>query len=346
MRNSSKNIIKIFLQSIKPDDQLSQHKIRELEACGLVQDDLDIARHYRENLPFLEELLTKTNQTYAPWVVVESDDEEYAEVTVLRTLVDALTNALNQPMPVSDEPLVRVKYKSMRTEVDLDVKVADDDYKDKLEKYQAKLRGLQCEMYRKKKRLVIVFEGRDASGKGGDINRFTQTLNPRTYEVVPVFAPNDTELSHHYLWRFYRRLPLPGHIAIFDRSWYGRVLVERVKNITPPSVWKRAYKEISDFEAMLVDNDTIIVKLWLEVDKKVQLQRFIERVEDPRKIWKITQDDWEAREMWDQYTEAIDEMLSLTSTPIAPWTIIESNDKNHSRLKTLKTIIDQVEDKL
>ena len=210
-------------------------------------------------------------------------------------------------------------------------------------RYQGKLRGVQCELYRKKKRLVIVFEGRDASGKGGNINRLTQTLNPRTYEVVPTAAPNDVELAHHYLWRFYQRLPLPGHVAIFDRSWYGRVLVERVNGLAAERDWRRAYREINDFERMLVDNDALVVKLWLEVDKETQLKRFIERRDDPTKVWKITQDDWDAREKWDHYTEAIDEMLLRTSTSYAPWTIVESNDKNHSRLKTLKTIIEASE---
>lgn len=343
LTDSGAVIIKLFLHTSNEDDGKPRRKVSDQDACGLIQDDLDIIRHYRKHFPLLEELMERTDHPHAPWTIVEADDAEFAEVRVIRIVVDRLSRSLMAPALPNEDGLGAVTGRSLRASLDLDVKVPDDEYKGKLEKYQGKLRGVQCELYRKKKRLVVVFEGRDASGKGGNINRLTQTLNPRTYEVVPTTAPNDVELAHHYLWRFYQRLPLPGHLSIFDRSWYGRVLVERVNGLATERDWRRAYREINDFERMLVDNDAIVVKLWLEVDKETQLKRFVERMDDPPKVWKITQDDWAAREKWDQYTEAIDEMLLRTSTTYAPWTIIESNDKNHSRLKTLKTIIEASE---
>jgi polyphosphate:AMP phosphotransferase len=338
-------LIKLFLHTSLEEGRGPRKRSGPVEACGLIEEDLDTVKNYRKHLPLLENLMEQTDHPNAPWTIVEADDLDYAEVKVMRTAVDRLSRALNAPSLPSEDGVRGPTGQSVRASMDLGVKVSDEEYKDRLEKLQAKLRGLQCDLYGKKRRLVVVFEGRDASGKGGDINRLTQTLNPRTYEVVPTTAPDDMELAHHYLWRFHRRLPLPGHIAIFDRSWYGRVLVERVNKLTPERDWRRAYAEINDFENMLVENDSIVVKLWLEVDKETQLRRFIERVDDPRKVWKISQDDWDARERWDQYTEAIDEMLLRTSTTHAPWTIVESNDKNHSRLKTLRTIIEIVERK-
>ncbi|MDW5562662.1 MAG: polyphosphate:AMP phosphotransferase [Methanomassiliicoccus sp.] len=334
-------IIKLFLHTSKTEDRKSSHKASP-EACGLLTEDLDSERLFRKHLPLLEEIMQRTDTAHAPWIIVESDDPEYAEVKVLRNIVDRLETALTRPAVKETVPGA-VMGTSPRAKIDLSVKLSDDDYKDRLDKLQNKIREAQCELFRKKKRLVVVFEGRDASGKGGNINRLAQAMNPRTYEVVPTGAPDDMELAHHYLWRFYRRLPLPGHMSIFDRSWYGRVLVERVEALTPEANWRRAYREINEFERWLVDNETIVVKLWLEVDKETQLKRFIERVDDPRKTWKITADDWAAREKWDRYTEAIDEMLERTSSAHAPWTVIASNDKNHSRVETIRTIVDAVE---
>jgi len=339
-------VVKLFLHTSRSEERHPRSETNELEACGLLQDDLDLVKRLRKNLPLVEDIIERTDQTYAPWTIVGSDDGEYAEVKVLRTIIAAISNGLDRPPPALPERNARPPLRSVREGADLDIKVPDDEYKGRLDKLQAKMRRVQCDLFRERKRLVVVFEGRDASGKGGNINRVTQTLNPRTYRVVPTSAPDDMEISHHYLWRFHRRLPLPGHIAIFDRSWYGRVLVERVNGLTPESAWRRAYGEINDFERMLVGNDSIVVKLWLEVDKSTQLRRFIDRVDDPRKTWKISQDDWEAREKWDRYTEAIDEMLSRTSTDQAPWTVIGSNDKNHSRLKTLASIIERCGEEL
>jgi len=189
---------------------------------------------------------------------------------------------------------------------------------------------------------VIVYEGWDAAGKGGNIRRLAQGLDPRGYEVIPVAAPTADELAHHYLWRFWRKLPKAGHIAVFDRSWYGRVLVERVEGFCTEEAWKRAYREINEFERQLVDFGTILLKFWIHISKEEQLRRFELRQDTPYKAWKLTSEDWRNREKWDVYAQAVDDMLLKTSTITAPWTVVEGNDKFSARVKTLKTIVDRV----
>jgi polyphosphate:AMP phosphotransferase len=331
-------IIKIFLHTTKVDHMKPQKRAGAPEACGLVHEDLDSERLYRKNLPLLETMIKGTDLPHAPWLIVEADDPGYAEVKAMKHVIECMGTALNGRTE-SRNDLASITGASPRAEVDMTVTLPDDQYKEQLGRWQATLREAQCDLYNKKKSLIIVYEGRDASGKGGNINRMTQALNPRTYQVVPTGAPNDMELAHHYLWRFQRRMPMPGHICIFDRSWYGRVLVERVDSLAREDQWQRAYQEINDFERWLVDNGIILVKLWLEVDKEVQLSRFKERMDDPQKTWKITPEDWAAREKWDAYTAAIDEMLERTSTTYAPWTVVASNDKNHARIKTLRAIV-------
>jgi polyphosphate kinase 2 (PPK2 family) len=201
-------------------------------------------------------------------------------------------------------------------------------------------------MYKKRIPLVCVFEGSDGAGKGGAIKRLTQKMDPRGYNVFPFAAPNATERAHHYLWRFWQKVPKAGHIAIFDRSWYGRVLVERVEGFCSEPDWKRAYREITEFEEQMVDNGTVITKFWLQIDKDEQMRRFKERQRLEHKKWKITDEDWRNREKWNQYKEAVDEMLLRTSTTYAPWTVVEANNKYHARIKVLKTVIDAMKNKV
>lgn len=220
--------------------------------------------------------------------------------------------------------------------------------------YRKRRRALQLELLRHQVRLrdeatcpvVIVFEGMDAAGKGGAIRRLTGRLDPRGIRVHPIEAPNDQELRHHYLWRFHRRMPAYGQIAIFDRSWYGRVLVERVEGFAPPESWERAYGEITSFEQTLVDNGTALVKFWLHVSRDEQLRRFEAREADPFKEYKITADDWRNRERWPEYEPAVAEMLRRTHTPTAPWTLVSAEDKNHARLKVLETVVSALTDRL
>jgi len=184
-----------------------------------------------------------------------------------------------------------------------------------------------------------VYEGWDAGGKGGNIRRVIRELDPRGYEVIPIAAPQGDEKTHHYLWRFWRALPKAGHFTVFDRSWYGRVLVERVEGFAAPRDWMRAYSEINEFEQQLVEYGCVVTKFWLHVSKEEQLRRFEARQNDPAKQWKITEEDWRNRAKWDEYWEAVSDMLDRTSTAHAPWTIIEGNDKLHARIQSLQTLI-------
>ena len=193
---------------------------------------------------------------------------------------------------------------------------------------------------------MLGFEGWDAGGKGGAIKRLTAKMDARGYAVNPTASPNDIEKAHHYLWRFWRAMPKAGHIAIFDRTWYGRVMVERIEGFCTKEEWKRAYKEINDMEKDLCDAGAIVIKFWMHIDKDEQERRFRERQENPEKQWKITEEDWRNREKWDLYEDAVNEMLLRTSTDYAPWVVVEGNDKYYARIKVLKTVVDAIEDRL
>ena len=208
---------------------------------------------------------------------------------------------------------------------------------------QKRLKILHNKMYLQRVPVVLAFEGWDAGGKGGAIKRITQCIDPRGYEVVPVSAPNDIEKAHHYLWRFWEKFPKDGHLTIFDRTWYGRVLVERVEGFAAEEEWKRAYSEINNMEAHLVKSGTIVLKFWLHIDKDEQERRFRQRQEIPEKQWKITGEDWRNREKWEAYEKAVDEMVIRTSTKEAPWFIIEANSKLYARIKILEIVVEALE---
>jgi polyphosphate kinase 2 (PPK2 family) len=213
-----------------------------------------------------------------------------------------------------------------------------DDYKKRLDDLQEELRRLEHLMYVQRVPAMLIYEGWDAAGKGGNIRRLTRELDPRGYEVVPVGPPQGAEKTHHYLWRFWRALPKAGHLNIFDRSWYGRVLVERVEGFASPEEWQRAYREITEFETELAQYGVVITKFWIHISKEEQLARFESRQETPHKQWKITEDDWRNREKWDAYWDAVSDMIERTSTPSAPWVIVEGNDKLHARVRTLEVV--------
>ena len=228
-----------------------------------------------------------------------------------------------------------LKLKDVDLETTVDNKAA---YEKELKKLQKKLFELQVRYFLEKRRAVLVFEGWDASGKGGVIKRLTALMDPRGYKVWPIAAPKDAEARHHYLWRFVTRTPEIGEVCIFDRSWYGRVLVERVEGFCSPKAWNRAYDEINAFEGMLTDDGTVIQKFFLHIDKDTQLARFKEREKDPIKNFKIGPDDWRNRKKWNDYEVAIQDMLDRTHRPDAPWHLIPANDKRHARLTVLRTL--------
>lgn len=251
------------------------------------------------------------------------------------------------PTPIvtaSVAPLLRAASPLQR--VDLSLRLDDGTYHHELKRLQAKLYLLGLQVYHQKRPVIFVFEGWDAAGKGGAIQRLTAELDPRAYTVHAIAAPSGDDKARHYLYRFWRRLPPRGQFAIFDRSWYGRVLVERVEGFARPDEWRRAYAEINQFERQLVDFGSIIAKFWLHISPEEQLRRFEARQHVPYKAWKLTDEDWRNREKWPAYLEAADEMLLRTSTPYAPWTIVEAEDKKYARIKVLRTAVDVLEAEL
>jgi polyphosphate:AMP phosphotransferase len=334
--------------------RFEQRKSIAFDTDFFIDEHGDIPIKYDRYLDAMESTIEKTDVEGAQWTIIEAEDRNFAVVKTLVTVIKALEYACS--VPTIKVPSENAIAASLPVKLDLDTSVlanvnlnkslSPSEYWEKLGRHKEKILDLQYALYKKKLPLIFIFEGWDAAGKGGNIRRLTQNLNPRGYNVKPIGSPNDFEKAHHYLWRFIRDLPEPGHITLFDRSWYGRVLVERVEGYCTEVEWKRAYHEINEMEQMLVDYGTILVKCWLQIDKDEQIKRFTERQTDSNKKYKITGDDWRNREKWDLYQKVIDEMLKRTSTTFAPWTIIESNNKFYSRIKTLKTVIDAIEAKL
>lgn len=230
--------------------------------------------------------------------------------------------------------------------VDTSLSLEREEYRESLIKYQVALNALGYQVYVQQRPVILVYEGWDASGKGGNIKRVTERLDPRGYVVYSIAAPQGEDASRHYLYRFWRRLPESGQIAIFDRSWYGRVMVERIEGFCDEAEWKRAYREINHFERQLVDYGTVLFKFWIHISKDEQLQRFEARQQDALKRWKLTDEDWRNRDKWDAYYEAVNDMLLKTSTVTAPWTVVEGNCKWYARVKVLKTLVDTLSDEL
>ncbi len=230
--------------------------------------------------------------------------------------------------------------------MDLEKTMDREEYRKKLDQLQKRLERLHGDLYRYRIPVVLGFEGWDAAGKGGAIRRLTSHLDPRGYQVCPTASPSSTEKAHHYLWRFWTRFPKDGHIAVFDRTWYGRVMVERIEGFCTEEEWHRAYQEINDMEAHLVHSGAVVLKFWLHIDKDEQERRFNDRMKNPEKQWKITDEDWRNREKWDQYEEAVNEMLEKTSTEDAPWIVVEGNSKYYARIKVMETVADALEKKI
>jgi polyphosphate:AMP phosphotransferase len=298
-----------------------------------------------------ERVLRETSTGRAPWIVIEGTDARFRELTAATALRDAMTSRLRERHPVAQAngaaPLrSAVDGKDLLGTLDLTKTLAKRKYDRDLERWQGTLNRLSRHSKLADRSLVLVFEGLDASGKGGAIRRVTGALDARRVRVVPIAAPTEEERAYPYLWRFWRDVPAPGHIAIFDRSWYGRVLVERVEGLASGPAWMRAYQEICDFENELVSGGAIVVKIWLAVSKAEQLRRFREREKMGWKRFKITAEDWRNRKKWREYEAAANDMFDRTSTAMAPWTIIPAVDKEYARIKVLETICRGLEDAL
>ncbi|MCP1622777.1 polyphosphate:AMP phosphotransferase [Pseudomonas nitroreducens] len=303
---------------------------------------------YDKFVRYGERVLRRTSRDYAPWYVVEGSDERYRSLTVGRTILESLQAALKRkdrptPQPHAAPLVSSLDNKGLLDALDLSLSLDKDQYKEQLAKEQARLATLMRDKRFRSHSLIAVFEGNDAAGKGGAIRRVTDALDPRQYRIVPIAAPTEEERAQPYLWRFWRHIPARRQFTIFDRSWYGRVLVERVEGFASDADWLRAYAEINDFEEQLANYNIVLVKFWLSIDQDTQLERFKERESIAFKRFKITEEDWRNRDKWDQYVDAVGDMVDRTSTEIAPWTLVEANDKRYARVKVLKTINDALE---
>ncbi len=302
-------------------------------------------KNYEKCFKQYDEFMQRSEENRTPWHIIDAKHQKWAQLELMSIMLEEIDERLEKGAQEAVIPENTFKLKSMPllSEIELDKEMDINEYRRELEKCQKKLAKLHNELYRKKIPVVIAYEGWDAAGKGGNIKRIAGALDPRGYDVHPIASPEPHEKSRHYLWRFWTRLPKTGHIAIFDRTWYGRVMVERLEGFCSRNDWQRAYNEINEFERELKDWGAVIIKFWVQIDKDTQLERFRDRENTPEKRWKITDEDWRNREKWDLYEDAVNEMIQKTSTDFAPWYILESNNKYYARIKALKIVIREIE---
>ena len=362
-------LIKIFLAIDKKEQKKRFVKLMESKetAWRVSKGDLKRNKEFEKYEKMNEEMLARTDTDYAPWNIVEATDRRFATAKIYSIVIRALSEHIEEvrrqkedslgnvkvytaqdmrQLPESGEPGDKKLGESILAKSDLSLTYTKEEYKKKLDELQDKMGKLHGELYRRRIPVVLGFEGWDAGGKGGAIKRLTAKMDPRGYIVHPTASPNDIEKAHHYLWRFWTAMPKAGHVTIFDRTWYGRVMVERIEGFCTKQEWQRAYKEINDMEKALTQAGAIVLKFWMQIDKDEQERRFNARQEDPEKQWKITDEDWRNREKWEQYETAVDEMLIRTSTPEAPWIVVEGNCKYYARIKVLETVINAIEKRL
>lgn len=349
-------VIKFYVHITKQEQKERLTKLASKQSTQWRVTKRDWARNknYDKHLKEADKMLELTDFEFAPWHIVDGMDKKTRAVTISQTIVDSIENAVSKKQSGS---LYSPSNKDLSggfglierpklSEIDLSKTIDDTLYKELLDKYQKRLLKLQNKFYLYKIPVVVVFEGWDAAGKGGCIKRTAAGLDARSYQVNPISSPTPDELSHHYLWRFYNTLPKDGHFAIYDRSWYGRVMVEHIENIIDENTYNRAFREINEFEDELINWGAVIVKFWIHIDKQTQLLRFKERENTPAKRWKITDEDYRNREKWDRYETDVNKMIELTSTVNAPWYIIEADDKHYARIRVLKTLESALTQKL
>lgn len=342
----------IHLSKAELKSRLKKATADPLKNWRVRPEDWQQAKNYKQYTAFAEEMLIHTSTGVAPWTLVEGNCQRWARVKVLTEIASTLTQCLDQlhmQLPPPTNPLqdkLKPTEPDLLAEVDLNLSLSSDKYKQLLREQQTLLGKLQLEIYQHQLPVLIIFEGWDAAGKGGAIKRLTDNLDPRSYVVKPFAAPTDEEKAHHYLWRFWRELPEAGKIGIFDRSWYGRVLVERVEGFATELEWHRAYREINEFEEQLTSAGYVLVKFWLHLSQDEQLKRFTDRKNNPLKQYKLTEEDWRNREKWQFYEVAVNQMIQRTSTPTAPWTLIAGDDKYYARVKVIQTVTEAINHQL
>ncbi len=321
----------------------------------------DLERHKRYDCfrTVSEVVVRETSTGACPWHLIEAADRRYRELTVAETLIKTLRRrfaattaaapsttslsvSLSTPSSLAKAPQKAPRVPTILDTIDLTTRIKKSTYEKRLGGLQHALHEAVEGLRKRNQAAVLVFEGQDAAGKGGAIRQVTSALDARDYQVIPVAAPTDEERAQHYLWRFWRHLPAQGKVAIYDRSWYGRVLVERVEGFATEPAWRRAYREINEFEEELKDGGIVVVKFWLQIDAEEQMERFKARESTAFKRFKITPDDWRNREKWPAYETAVHEMIEKTSTGVAPWHLIGANDKYSARLQVLDAAVDAI----
>ena len=375
-------LVKVWLHLSKADQKKA---LKKLDREGRITPlDWKHLKMFDDFIQASERAVRRTDSGAAPWHLVEATDRRYREFTVGSILLKALQQGLRATeartaapavakaaapieaeiaAPIADEtaaPAVakaapakgpgakaaRRAPESVLDRVDLTQTLSDADYAEQLESQQTRLAKQAWEAHREKRSMVMVFEGWDAAGKGSAIRRVTQAMDPRLYRIVGIAAPTDEERAQHYLWRFWRHLPRAGFSTLFDRSWYGRVLVERVEGFAPEAAWSRSYHEINEFEEQLSERGILVCKFWIHISQDEQMRRFKERETISYKQYKITEEDWRNRKKWDDYKVAVNDMVTRCSTEFAPWTLVAGNDKKFARVQILKTIVDRLDEAL
>ncbi len=348
MRNFEKTMVEDGTELIKfyveiDEDKQKEHIRRMYDNPRTMwkaqEYDRDNDEDYRKEM---EEIIREDEKS---WVRVRYDDRYETANKVLKIIVEKLEERVEEEKKTSEEKknndgFFDGRYPNILKKHEGDFDITKDEYREQIDRLQKEMRDVQYTLYEKKIPLILVYEGWDAAGKGGNIKRVIQQLDPTGYEINTTAAPTDLEFKHHYLWRFWREVPKTGHISIYDRSWYGRLMVERVEGFAANKDVKRAYDEIKNFETSLTNFGGIVIKFFIHISKDEQLERFEARQEDENKVWKITDEDWRNREKWNRYEEAINDMISKTSTENAPWYVINGNSKRYARLKALEIIID------
>lgn len=349
-------VLKFFISIPHKEQKHRLNALEEKKSTRALASKADWKQneHYDQWQAVYNQMLSQTNEPDAVWHVLRGEEKKLCKQQMYEIVLDEFERVIAQrkagerPWDVPFLPGAApsaVLPMPLLCEIDPN-QALEGDYKAELNLRQKKLRKLQYELYRRKIPMVLAFEGWDAAGKGGSIRRLSSALDPRGFTVVPIASPTAEEKEHHHLWRFWRTLPPKGQIVIYDRTWYGRVMVERLEGFCTEAQWQRAYEEMNLFEADLVESGAIVRKFWLQIDSDEQLRRFIARRDDPEKQWKITDEDWRNREKWPQYEEAVNEMLQKTSTAYAPWIVVSANDKRFARIQVLDAVIAAIEERL
>ncbi|MCW5772712.1 MAG: polyphosphate:AMP phosphotransferase [Rhodospirillaceae bacterium] len=342
-------VVKFWLHLSEKQQRRRFEKLESSKATRwrVTKDDWKEHRDYATVVRDWGHAIRLTNEAHAPWTIVAAADPQFRALTLARTLADAIQKRLAGPRRIvtltAPPPLPPVDGKRLLDAVEQGPKLGAEEYKERLGVLDGRLYKLSRRKAFKHRAAVVVFEGPDAAGKGGAIRRIARGMDPRFYRIVPIAAPTDEERAHPYLWRFWRHLPRRGHVTIFDRSWYGRVLVERVEGFADPDDWMRAYSEINDFEEDMARHGIVLVKFWLAIGQDEQLRRFKEREGTPFKRYKIGADDWRNRKKWNAYAGAANDMFERTSTGLAPWIIVPAEDKRHARIRTLEHLCERIE---